>query len=214
MKTVQYLRVSGQGQVNGEGFARQLDTIKTYCDSHNLIVSGTYMDNGVSGTIFDRPELSKALFDLNEGDTFIFENMDRLARSIKVQEQIVDGFNERGITLISAVDGIVKINAEADLQRQIKGVIFEYEKKKIVAKLKHARDKIKLETGKCEGAKSVLETRPELIETVRSLYRKPRNSKRLSSSKIARKLNEMNVVSFSGKQWTRDSVNNIIKKYL
>jgi hypothetical protein len=49
------------------------------------------------------------------------------------------------------------------IMRQIVGSFHEYEKARLVAKLKAARDAKKALTGKCGGRKSYVESNPELV---------------------------------------------------
>jgi hypothetical protein len=49
------------------------------------------------------------------------------------------------------------------MMRQIAGSFAEYEKARLVAKLKAARERKRLATGKCEGRKSHAEINPEMV---------------------------------------------------
>ena len=49
-KAFAYLRVSGKGQVNKDGFPRQRETIRKYAKANGLEIVGEYRDEGVSGT--------------------------------------------------------------------------------------------------------------------------------------------------------------------
>jgi DNA invertase Pin-like site-specific DNA recombinase len=45
-----YLRVSGKGQINGDGFPRQREAIRRYAKAGGIEVIDEYRDEGVSGT--------------------------------------------------------------------------------------------------------------------------------------------------------------------
>ena len=45
-----YLRVSGKGQVEGDGFTRQLEAIKKYAAHNDIKIVKIYREEGVSGT--------------------------------------------------------------------------------------------------------------------------------------------------------------------
>ena len=45
-----YLRVSGKGQVEGDGFTRQLKAIREYAAAHDIKIVNVYREEGVSGT--------------------------------------------------------------------------------------------------------------------------------------------------------------------
>jgi DNA invertase Pin-like site-specific DNA recombinase len=49
-KALSYLRVSGKGQVEGDGFPRQREAIARYAKTANIEVSEEFHDEGVSGT--------------------------------------------------------------------------------------------------------------------------------------------------------------------
>jgi DNA invertase Pin-like site-specific DNA recombinase len=49
-KAYAYLRVSGKGQVKGDGFPRQLLAIKKYAAEHDIKIVQIFREEGVSGT--------------------------------------------------------------------------------------------------------------------------------------------------------------------
>ena len=88
-KAYGYIRVSGKGQVNGDGLYRQESTIRNYADKHGFELVEIFAEEGVSGTEADRPELARMLVDLEENGhgikTVIIERVNRLARDLMVQ---------------------------------------------------------------------------------------------------------------------------------
>jgi len=54
-------------------------------------------------------------------------------------------------------------DAPAVLVRQVLGAIAQFEKAGLVAKLAAARKRKRMAAGKCEGRKSLHETRPEVV---------------------------------------------------
>ena len=55
--------------------------------------------------------------------------------------------------------------------RQIAGAFAEYEKARLVSKLRHARERVRQEKGKCEGRKPHVELRPETVALAKRLHR-------------------------------------------
>ena len=55
--------------------------------------------------------------------------------------------------------------------RQIAGAFAEYEKARLVSKLRHARDRVRKERGKCEGRKSHAELHPDVVAEAKRLRR-------------------------------------------
>ena len=71
-------------------------------------------------------------------------------------------------------------------KRQIAGSFAEYEKSRLVAKLKSARERKRLSSGKCEGRKSHAEINPEIVQIAKSLRRRKRgNSLRAVAAELA-----------------------------
>ena len=63
MKTAfAYLRVSGKGQLEGDGFTRQREAIDRYAKAHDIEIVRTFEEEGVSGKT--DPENRFALTDL------------------------------------------------------------------------------------------------------------------------------------------------------
>jgi DNA invertase Pin-like site-specific DNA recombinase len=77
-----YLRVSGKGQVDGDGLVRQLTSIERYAEAHDFKVERVFREEGVSGTTesFFRPafaEMRRALT-ADGVEVVIVEKLDRL----------------------------------------------------------------------------------------------------------------------------------------
>jgi hypothetical protein len=58
------------------------------------------------------------------------------------------------------------------MMRQIAGSFAEYEKARLVVKLKAARERRRAMAGKCEGRKSWAEINPELVKEAKRLRRR------------------------------------------
>lgn len=222
MKAFSYLRVSGKGQVDGDGFDRQRDAIQKRARAGGLEVVAEFIDAGISGTkdMDERPGLSE-LFAAIVGNvvrTVLVERADRLARDVMVGEILLSKFREEGVAVIEAESGIDLTlddpdNATATLVRQILSVVAQFEKTSIVAKLRKARARKKAETGRCEGVKpfGAFPGETEAIAAMRSLRRKPiGKAKRMSFAKIAARLDADGFASRSGKPWTAEAVRKIL----
>jgi hypothetical protein len=72
------------------------------------------------------------------------------------------------------------------MMRQIAGSFAEYEKARLVAKLKAARERKRLITGKCENRKSHGEINPQMVQIAKRLRRRKRgNSLRAIAADLA-----------------------------
>ncbi|MEW5735018.1 MAG: recombinase family protein [Thermodesulfobacteriota bacterium] len=212
-----YLRVSGKGQVNGDGFTRQRKAIEDYAKANRIEIVRYYRDEGVSGTLENRPALAEMMVDLEANGhgikTVIVEKMDRIARDLMIQESIIQDFRESGISLISALEGadLLDNDPTRKLVRQVLGAIAEYEKSMLVQKLRVARQRKKGKGGKCEGRKSYAEAAPETVERIKQLRRKPKGGTQKSFREIAELLNGEGVATRNGQPWTLQTVRNALK---
>lgn len=154
-----YLRVSGRGQIEGDGFTRQLEAVKHYSQAHDISIARVFREEGVCGAteLENRPALMSLLDALLANGTklVLIERLDRLARDLMVQETIIGDLRKRGFELISVTEpDLLQNDPTRVLMRQIFGAIAQYEKSMIVAKLRGARQRMKAKSGKCEGRKS------------------------------------------------------------
>lgn len=208
-----YLRVSGLGQVDGDGFTRQLQAIKKYADAKGLQVTKVFREEGVSGKteLEGRAALKEMLEALasNGAKTVIIERLDRLARDLMVQENIIADLRKRGFDLISVAEPDLCSNDPSRvLMRQIFGSIAQYDRAMTVAKLRGARERMRAATGRCEGRKAY-GTRPgesEVIDRMKTL-----REGGMAVDKIAAALNTEDAKPRAGERWYPTSVYRILK---
>jgi len=221
-KAIGYLRVSGKGQVEGDGFTRQAAAVERFARSNGFDVVETFRDEGVSGTkeLDNRPGLAAVLdrIESNGVRTVLVERADRLARDLMVSEVILGQFRDLGVKVYAADGGGELTVADDDptrkLIRQVLGAVAEFDKSVTVLKLRAARERIRRREGRCEGRKpfGTRAGEAETIERIRELRRKPRGGERLSFVKVADQLNAENRPTRSGKPWTPGSVFAIVKR--
>jgi DNA invertase Pin-like site-specific DNA recombinase len=153
-----YLRVSGRGQLAGDGFPRQREAIQKYAEANGFKIVRWFEERGASGKMEweNRPAWSEMVQQLNGLRTILVEKVERLARDVGVQEWILRDLKQRGVTLVSASEGNLDA-LEADptrlLIRQMFGAIAQYDRAMTVLKLRAARKRMKVATGRCEGRK-------------------------------------------------------------
>jgi len=219
LKAFGYIRVSSQGQVDGDGFRRQEEEILTFCKANKIDLINVYREEGVSGTTdeTDRPAFQEMISAIlkNGVRTVIVEGLDRLAREYRIQETLLVYLAAKGITLINARTGENVTEAiSADPMKkaliQIQGVFAELEKNLLVKKLRVARRAKAEEVGKCEGRKSYQEAVPELVARIKALHRKPRSGKRKSLQEMVDILNAEGSYTLDGKPWTRQNLHRVI----
>ena len=221
-KAVSYLRVSGRGQVSGDGFPRQRESVAKYAKSAKLDLADEFRDEGVSGTteLDDRPGLAALLdrIDSNGVRVVIVENASRLARDLMVQEILLSEFRKRDVRVIEADGGndltVGSSDPTAVLIRQVLGAVSQFEKSVLVLKLRAARQRTKRKTGKCEGRKAygIKPGEGEIVQRIRELRRKPIKGDRLSFAAIAKILNDEGVPTRSGGPWRPSVVGQILTR--
>jgi DNA invertase Pin-like site-specific DNA recombinase len=221
-QAVSYLRVSGKGQVDGDGFPRQRDAIAKFAKSRKLTVVDEHIDEGISGTteLDDRPGLA-ALFESIESNgirVVIIENASRLARDLMVQEILLAECRKLGVQVLEADGGndlsVGSSDPTATLIRQVLGAVSQFEKSVVVLKLRAARQRLKTTTGRCEGRKpfGAKPGEAEIVARIVELRRKPIKGARLSYAGIAQRLNDEAVPTRTGGQWRPSTVGQILER--
>jgi site-specific DNA recombinase len=206
-KAFAYLRVSGKGQIDGDGFPRQLAAVKAYAKAHDIRILRVFREEGVSGTVegMDRPTCAEMVGAIlaNGVHTILVESLSRLARELFIQEYILRDMKQRGVTLISVTEpDLGSTEPTRVMFRQILGAIHQYEKSMIVAKLKAARMRAKAKTGQCEGRKPFghYDDEQRTIDRMKALA-----ATGMKIRAIAAKLNAEGVRTRAGGAW-RDAV--------
>lgn len=211
-KAFAYMRVSGKGQVDGDGFERQRAAIKAYADAHSIRVKQWFPEEGVSGTkdLLDRPALQDLMVALHSNGVrvVLIEKLDRLARDLMVQETIIGDLRKNGFELISVAEpDLCSDDPSRKLVRQVFGAIAEYERSMIVLKLRAARQRVRTRDGRCEGRKPFgqREGEQEIIERIQKLA-----DKGLNYTEIADKLNDEGLPTRANGSWYPATVSRIL----
>ncbi len=159
IQAVSYLRVSSVGQIAGDGFPRQREAIQTYAEWNSIQIVGEFRDEGVSGTV-DHGERKgfKALLERIAGNCVrlvLIERPDRLARDLLVQETLLASLIRLGVRVVdsSGTDLTDESDPSRVLIRQVLGAVAQHDRACLVAKLRAARQRQRVATGRCEGRK-------------------------------------------------------------
>lgn len=206
-----YLRVSGKGQIDGDGFPRQEKTIRAFSRGKYEIAE-IFREEGVSGTLAERPALAEMLVSLESNGhgikTVIIERTDRLARDLMIQETILNDFRKIGVSVISATEGdLIDDDPTRKLVRQVMGAIAEYDKTMTVLKLRAARERIRKRGKKCEGRKGYSDRNKDIVNHIKQF-----RYQRRTSDWIAAWLNDNGFKPLHGTRFNSQIVRNILHR--
>lgn len=213
-----YLRTSSAVNVGGDSDRRQREAIQGYAKAAGLKIAAEFYDAAVSGAdpVEERPGFA-AMLDYAEEHkvgVVLVEDASRFARAVIAQELGLLIMIERGIRVITAsgqdmteTDDPTKV-----LMRQIAGAFAQYEKTRLVQKLKGARDRKSAEAGKrIEGRKGYDDTRPELVREAKRLARRnPKTGKVRSLREIAGELAALGFMTAGGKEFSASQVQRLL----
>ena len=191
VQAVAYMRTSSATNVGADKDSekRQRAAIEGYAKRAGMQVVDWFYDPAVSGAdpIETRPGFS-ALLDRIEGNgvsAVVVEDASRFARDLVAQELGILLLIKRGVRLITAGGDDLCDTSDPSrvMMRQIAGAFAQYEKSRLVARLRRARE-VK---GKLGGRKSIAETRPEVVELAHRL-RETRSGRQRSLREISAEL--------------------------
>jgi DNA invertase Pin-like site-specific DNA recombinase len=218
LEAVAYIRTSSAANVGADKDSdkRQRAAIDSYAKRGGFDLVAEYNDAAVSGAdpIETRPGFA-ALLDRIEGNgvrTVIVEDASRFARELMTQELGILALIQRGVRVLTANGDDLTDSSDPSrkMMRQIAGAFHEYEKARLVAKLKAARERKRLANGKCEGRKSHAELNPDLVREAKRLRRRSPKGHQRSLRDVAAELAKVGYVNASGKQFSASSVQSMI----
>lgn len=210
-KTAIYARLSREDNLNkSDSIENQLAFLHDYVDNRPYLqLTGTFVDNGYTGTDFERPEWQKLMeaVQAKEIDCIVVKDLSRLGRNYietgEFLEKICPFF---GIRFIAVNDGFDTATAEASgqLSVSLSNIINDYYAKDISRKVSSAL-RSKMENGEYIGAwekygylkdpnnKNQLIVNPETAPIVKQIYLW--RSEGMSYMGINKKLNDSGVLS-------------------
>ena len=217
VKAVAYMRTSSATNVGADKDSdkRQLEAITAFALREKYEIVDTFYDKAVKGSdpIEARPGFA-ALLDRIEGNgvrVVLVDDGSRFARELIPQELGILALISRGVRVFTANGDELTDNADPSrvMMRQIAGAFHQYEKSRLVAKLRGARERKRRDTGrKVEGRKSYIEARPETVRMACELSFQPRMSLR----KIAAALATAGHVTANGEPYSHTAVEAMIKQ--
>lgn len=113
-----YLRLSQEDERQGESLSidNQRHILRKYAEENRFEIYGEYIDDGVSGTTFDRPQVQRLLDDAKTGviNTIIVKDLSRFGRNyIEVGQYLDYVFPAFGIRFIAIQDNVDTSNRDS-----------------------------------------------------------------------------------------------------
>jgi DNA invertase Pin-like site-specific DNA recombinase len=120
-----------------------------------------------------------------------------------VQELGIIALTKLGVHIVTAAGDDLTDTSDPSrkMMRQIAGSFAEYEKARLVHKLREARERKKKATGKCGGRKTYAEARPEVVAMAKEL-----RDQRMSLRKISTVLAAQGHLTATGKPYVATAV--------
>ncbi len=217
-RAIAYIRTSSAANVGSDKDSeqRQRAAITAFAKRGGFVLVAEFNDAAVSGAdpIETRPGFA-ALLDRIEGNgvrTVLVEDASRFARELVTQELGIIVLIERGVRVLTANGDDLTDSSDPSrkMMRQIAGSFAEYEKARLVHKLRAARERKRVAAGKCEGRKSHAERNPEMVAEAKRLRRKLPKGGRPSLRQVAAQLAERGYFSAHGKPFSASAVRSML----
>jgi site-specific DNA recombinase len=209
MRAALYARVSTEDQAKNYSIPSQLEAMRKFALEHGFDVVREFIDEGVSGTILDRPALNelREYIRQNMAEVMIAYDPDRVSRKLVHLMVLADEFERHGIQLHFVTQSMGQ-SPEDRMLFGMKGLFAEYERTKLLerttrGKLRKAKD------GKQPGGKSLYGYR--LVSSKHEIYEEEAKVVRAIFDWLAKdgltlyacqkRLNRSGVPSPTGKNW-------------
>jgi site-specific DNA recombinase len=222
-----YLRVSTENQKNEQTIQIQEVAIKEYAEKNNINIVKMFEDDGVSGSLEERPALAELFDNLETNDKniegIIIYCLSRLSRDVRIQENLIYTLQEkRKKKIISIMEpNLDSKDITRVLLRQMLACVAQYEKGLITMRLKSGRMN-KIRKGGYSGGFVALgynaQDKQLIIniddaKTIKTIFYLKRY-KRMSLSGIARKFNEEKTKTARGGKWYPATIRYILNNNL
>jgi site-specific DNA recombinase len=139
-RAVLYARVSGDGQQKEGTIESQVFELKRQIAAAGHVLAKEYIDDGITGTIMERPALEQLRQDAKADlfDRIYFHAADRIAREAAHQRIIIGELLKRGKQLTIGGKQYEE-TPEGKLMLNLLGLFSEYERDKIMERMTRGR---------------------------------------------------------------------------
>lgn len=215
---VAYLRTSSAANIgqDKDSDRRQRAAIEAFAKLAGFVLVGEYYDAAVSGTdpIEERPGFA-ALLDQIEGNgcrVVIVEDASRFARDVRAHVLGIALLRARGVRLLASNGDNLTDDTDEMTEGMvtIAAVFSQIEKKRLVRKLRVARERKRASGVKVEGRRSHAELNPDMVVLARRLRRKRSKGGQRSLREISRELAARGYLNQRGQPFSAASVRSMV----
>jgi Site-specific recombinases, DNA invertase Pin homologs len=239
-----YLRLSkedkrkeGSKFDDSESIKNQRNMLESYCEGEKINIYDVYIDDGFSGTSYERPDFERMIADIDDGkvNMIITKDMSRFGREYIGSGQFTElYFPEKGIRYVALLDGVdtgaPDHNSDMMPFRALINDLYARDISRKITSVKRHKQKKGLFIGgkatygykKSETEKNVIVVDEPAAKVVRRVFQLALNGK--SCREIAMLLNEENIQTpatyaginlakkgaYSGK-WSSESISSMLK---
>lgn len=215
-----YLRVSSDGQIEGDGYPRQQKNIEEFC-AHRAWMIQAFFKDATQGAneMKDRIGLANLMETLRsvEADRkiIVVEAQHRWARDSMIGELLLRDCKKEHVEVWSANTNTNLCEDGADgaakFIRSIMGAMDEFDKQRLVYRMRVARERKKAQSNGREGVEGPppYGARPGELKVLHKIFDLDKQA--WSSRMIARELNDTNLMTRTGTPWCNGTVYKIIK---
>jgi DNA invertase Pin-like site-specific DNA recombinase len=136
VRTAVYARVSTSN--NGQDPKMQTRELREYCDRRGWKFVGEYVDEGISGTKDNRPELNRLMADAHHRrfDAVVVWRFDRFARSVSHLLRALETFKALGVEFVSLSEQVDTSTPTGKMVFTVLGAVAELERSLIAERIK------------------------------------------------------------------------------
>lgn len=208
-----YIRVSGLTQLDGGGPERQREAIAAYALTQGIEIVRWFEESHTGTDLEGRPVFRKMRVELlSDGvSVVIVEKLDRLARSIMIQENILADFQKNGIDLRSATNGEENLCSDDPTRtfiRQVLGAVAQFDRSMLVSRMKAGKQRV-LNSGKRCGGRIPYSEHSSAVELVNRIHFLRRNG--YNVSKITEVLNAEGFRTLKGTAFHAAQISRVLR---
>lgn len=143
--------IYGYARVSTAAQAKDGNSLEAQEQALKAAGAGRVVADAYTGSQTDRPELSRLLEELQDGDTIMVTKLDRIARNLKQGLELIDGLNGRGIKVHVLNIGLIDDTPMGRLIRNIMLSFAEWERDTIMERTREGKKIARTKEGYKEG---------------------------------------------------------------